>query len=249
MLAKEILSLQHPLVKHLVRVRQNKSYREAQETVLFTGINALKELAQSHSFEKLFIQKGFNLPFSHSAKETYIVSKEVLSKITALENPEGVAAELRKPEPQDLSKCQRVLLIDKLSDPGNLGTLLRTALSFGWGVFIMEGSVDLFNDKTLRASKGAIFSLVFDRGDEEHLKKLLSKRPWKLLAADPEGKKLPVVKQEPLILAIGNEAHGLSSFIKKTFETIAIPMKNHTESLNAAIAGGILLYLFQETPQ
>jgi len=249
MLAKEILSLQHPLVKHLVRVRQNKSYRDEQETVLFTGINAIKELAQTHTFEKLLVQKGFELPFPITAQETYVVSEEILSKITALENPEEIAVELRQPKPRDLSACQRVLLLDQISDPGNLGTLLRTALGFGWGVFIMEGSVDLFNDKALRASKGAIFSIPFDRGDEKQLKILLSHRPWTLFAADPEGKTLPTQIPGPLMLAIGNEAHGLSSFIKKTFEKIAIQMKNRTESLNAAVAGGILLYLFQETNQ
>jgi len=247
MLTKEILSLQHPLVKHFVRVRQNKRYRDEQEAVLFTGLNAIKELSQTHTFEKLLIQKGFDPPFPITAKETYVVSQEILAKITSLENPEGIAVELRKPEPCELDACPRVLLIDQLNDPGNLGTLLRTALGFGWGVFIMEGSVDLFNDKVLRASKGAIFSILFDRGNEEKLKNLLSKQPWKLFAADPEGKNLPTQIQGPLMLAIGNEAHGLSPFVKKTFEKISIQMKNHTESLNAAVAGGILLYLFQET--
>lgn len=248
MLAKEILSLQHPLVKQLVQIRQNKKERKQHATVLFTGLNALKELAPTCSFERLFIERGYTLPFPVTAKETYIVSKEILKKITGLENPEEAAAEIEKPQPRDLSSLKRVLLLDHVSDPGNLGTLLRTALGFGWGVFVLEGSVNLFNDKVLRASKGAIFFLAFDSGDETHLQKLLDKQPWKLLAADAKGAPLQQASHPgPLLLAIGHEARGLSPFVDEHFEKIAIPMKNQTESLNAAVAGGILLYFLQES--
>jgi TrmH family RNA methyltransferase len=246
MLTKEILSLQHPLVKDLKKLRQNKSYREEKQTVVFTGLNALKELAQKFTFEKLLIQKGFTLPFKARAKETYIVSEEILTKITGMKNPEEVAVELLMPKPSDLLASERVLLLDGISDPGNMGTLLRAAHAFGWSVFVMEGSVDLFNDKAIRASKGALFSLQFDSGTKDKLEALLSKKPWQLFAADPKGDPLRQKIQGPLILAIGNESKGLSPYVEKRFKKIAIPMKSHTESLNAAVAGGILLYLLQD---
>ena len=246
MLAKEILSLQHPLVKHLRSLRQNKSYREEKQTVVFTGLNALNELAQKFTFEKLLLQKGFSLPFKAHAKETYIVSEEILTKITGMKNPEKAAVELLMPKPSDLASSERVLLLDCISDPGNLGTLLRSAHAFGWSVFVTEGSVDLFNDKALRASKGALFSLQFDCGSEEKLETLLSKRPWQLFAADPKADPIRQKIQGPLILAIGNESKGISPYVEKRFKKIAIPMKSHTESLNAAVAGGILLYLLQD---
>ena len=247
MLTKEILSLQHPTVKHLTHLRQNKAYRDEQGTLLITGINVLNELSQTLTFKRVLLLKNAAAPFSYKAEETLYVSKEILAKITGLESPEPIIAEIARPQASDLSMKNRVLVLDKIADPGNLGTLLRTALAFGWeGVFLLEGSVDLFNDKALRASKGAIFSLPYFSGDEQALEALLSKKSWTALAADVKGPGAKAPSPTPLLLAIGNEAHGLSEFVANRFSPIALPMSNKMESLNAAVAGGILLYLLRE---
>lgn len=251
MVAKEISSLQHSLVKHLVRVRENREYREQAGSLLFTGRNAIKELASSGKFARVFLQQGYEVPFLCDAEEIYTVSESVMSKITGLKTPEEIAVEIRQPQPCDLAHFKRVLLVDKISDPGNLGTLLRTALGFGWGVFLLEGSVDLFNEKVLRASKGAIFSLPFDRGDEQKLKTLIDKQNWRLLAADAKGVAVDTIsdKERPILLALGNEGVGLSPFVASQFEKISIPIKGALDSLNAAVAGGVLLYLLQLKPE
>jgi len=250
MLAKEILSLQHPIVKHLVQLRQSKAYREEYRSLLVTGSNVIKELAQTHRFKRVLLQKGYSAPFPFHSQETIVVTRAIIEKVAALENPEEIVVEIDQPRPSSLSFKKRVLLLDKISDPGNLGTLLRTALAFGWdGVFVLEGSVDLFNDKVVRASKGAIFHLPFACGTENALTQLLNAHPWTLLAASASGQD---VKQwisndhaPPLLLAIGNESRGLSDFISQQFTHVALPMKGPIESLNAAVAGGIFLYLFQ----
>lgn len=251
MLAKEILSLQHPIVKHLVQLRQTKAYREEYRSLLVTGSNVIEELAQVHRFKRVLLQKGYSAPFPFHAQETLVVTRAIIEKIAPLENPEKIVVEMDLPQPSSLSSKKRVLLLDKISDPGNLGTLLRTALAFGWdGVFILEGSVDLFNDKVVRASKGAIFHLPFACGNEDSLTQLLNAHPWTLLAASASGED---VKQwisnplhpHPLLLAIGNESRGLSDFVSRQFTHVALPMRGTMESLNAAVAGGIFLYLFQ----
>ncbi len=248
MLTKEILSLQHPIVKHLVHLRKSKAYRDEQGTLLITGRNVLEELSKSRRFKRVLLEKGSSASFSYNAEETLFVSKEILSKITGLVSAEEIVAEIEKPPSSDLSHKRRVLVLDRIADPGNLGTLLRTALGFGWdGVFLLEGSVDLFNDKALRASKGAIFSLPFSYGDEKSLEFLLSKQSWTLLAADPRGDDSSTFASlpSPLLLAIGNESQGLSPFIVSRFTSISLPMNKKMQSLNAAVAGGILLYLLQ----
>ncbi len=248
MLAKEILSLQHPIVKHLVLIRQNKAYRQEQRSLLITGKNVIEELAQLYTFKRVLLQKGYSAPFPFKSQETIVVSRAIIEKITSLENPEELVAEIDQPQPSSLVMKNRVLLIDKISDPGNLGTLLRTALAFGWdGVFVLEGSVDLFNDKVVRASKGAIFQLVFDHGNEQDLEQLLQARSWMLLAANTSGQAVEhfVPNSHPLLLAIGNESHGLSDFVSQRFQPVSLPMKGNMESLNAAVAGGIFLYLLQ----
>jgi len=252
MLTKEILSLQHPIVKHFVNLRKNKAYREEHRSLLVTGMNALCELSSSHCFTRLLVVKKKTVPFRYQAIETLIVTEDILKKITGLETPEDIVAEIPQPKESDLSRCERILLLDKISDPGNLGTLLRTAVALKWdAVFHLEGSVDLFNDKVLRSSKGAIFRLPFSRGNEASLQALIDthvqKTPWTLFAADPRGdplaKYLPC--QGPLILAIGNESQGLSPFISMTFQRVALPMDGAMESLNAAIAGSIFMYILR----
>jgi RNA methyltransferase, TrmH family len=252
MLTKEILSLQHPIVKHLVQLRQNKAYRDEQQSLLITGINAIQELAETGTFKRVLIENGFSAPFSFQSQETLFVSRSILEKITALENPEPLVVEIDRPSSSPLFLKKRVLLLDRISDPGNLGTLLRTALAFGWdGVFLLEGSVDLFNDKVLRASKGAIFQLSFDRGDETALQQLLDSQSWALLSAQAGGQDVKqldpiILSTQPLMLAVGNESHGLSDFVSHRFTPFALPMKGQTDSLNAAVAGSIFLYLLQE---
>lgn len=248
MLAKEILSLQHPIVKHLVQLRSNKAYRDEHCSLLVTGINALKELSPTHHFLRVLVKKGCSVPFSYQSEETLVVSEEILKKITGLEQPEEVIAEIRQPLDTDISQCTRILLLDKVSDPGNLGTLLRTALAFGWGVFHLEGGVDLFNDKVVRSSKGAIFRLPFSRGNEKALAALIAKKPWILLAADPTGDNVQERPpcQNPLILAIGNESQGLSPYISQKFQRVCLPMSGKMESLNAAVAGAIFMFLLKD---
>lgn len=246
MLAKEILSLQHPIVKHLVALRSSKAYRKEQGTLLITGSNMFSEIAGLHNFRRILLQRGHPIPFSYKSEETLIVTEEILRKITGLSNPEPIAAEVVQPPPSDLTNFQRILILDRISDPGNLGTLLRTALALGWnGVFHLEGSVDLFNDKALRASKGAIFHIPFVCGDEPALIKLMGTKNRRFFVADAQGEDVRTIKpsDEPLMLALSNESQGSSEFFRSHFHPIALLMQKEMESLNVAIAGGILMYI------
>jgi TrmH family RNA methyltransferase len=135
-------------------------------------------------------------------------------------------------------------VLDRISDPGNLGTLLRTALALGWeGAFLTPHSADPFNDKAIRASKGACFFLPLQEGSYEELEELLKENQITAYVADLKGTSLPNLKvKHPLALILGNESLGPSAWAKQHGSAISIPMKKDVESLNVASAGAILMY-------
>lgn len=235
MLPKNITSLQHPLVSHWNFLRKERPVREQEKQVLITGETLVRELADQivaliSTDEKPILR----------AKEHFIVTPEILKKITGLEQPDGVAAIAKLPEPQNLREKNAILVLDQLADPGNVGTLIRTALAFGWeGVITTPGTVDLFNDKALRAARGATFRLPYMQMSQEELTQTVQgKNP---LLADTEGTSLDeVARVPPAVLILSSEAHGPQSWTRG-IRKVSIPMRG-IESLNVGVAGAILLY-------
>lgn len=237
-----ISSLQHPLVKHLVKLREKRDYRYECKRVLLSGKKLIQELSSQFRLRTLLVEEGTE--FIAKAEQVLFVSKEIIKKVTGLQMPEPVAAEIDMPMPQDLSFANFLLILDGISDPGNLGTLLRTAKALGWdGVYLTTGCTDPFNEKAIRAAKGATFTLPFQIGPWDELALKLQKKKMTILAADASGDSLAKCKvTPPLALALGNEAHGLTQELKNLARLIAIPMEGRMESLNVASAGAILMY-------
>ncbi|WP_420421817.1 TrmH family RNA methyltransferase [Simkania sp.] len=231
----DITSLQHPYVKHLVKLRSNRKYRYEKKAVFLEGKKLLSELKLP--LKTLIIREGEET--SLQAETIYHVPSNVFEKVSGVQAPEGLAAEIAMPPFADLSQKKRVLALDKINDPGNLGTLIRTALALGFdGVFLTENSVDPYNEKALRAAKGATFKIPLQMGDLETFA-----RSFHLYIADLEGTPLPSVTfQTPAILLLGNEAQGISKEMQKNGTSVTIPIKNQMESLNVAIAGSILMH-------
>jgi TrmH family RNA methyltransferase len=233
----EITSLRHPLVQELIELRTEKTARLASNSVLLIGEKMVFELSTKVDLKMLITVEP--LP-QIKAQKYFLVTPEILKKITNLPAPDGYAAVAPLPAPQSLLKRGRLLILDGLSDPGNLGTLLRTALALDWdGVCFTPGTVDPFNDKALRASKGALFSLPFSEQAVDPL-------PAHIYLADLEGTPLSEAHiQRPLALILSNEGSGPSSWAKKIGQRICIPMHNGVDSLNVAASGAIFLYLLK----
>ena len=148
MLPKEIQSLQHPIVKTFFKLRTNRTFREEKKQIVLSGLKLLQETKE---VEILFTKKDFSHPIK--AKEIYFVTDQILKKVTGLENPGPIVGIAKKPEESTLTGKQKILALDQINDPGNLGTLIRTALALGWeGVFLTTSCVDPFNEKALRGS-------------------------------------------------------------------------------------------------
>lgn len=233
MLAKEITSLQHPIVKTFVKLRTNRKFRYEKKQIVLAGEKLLrepKELDLILSTEKTSLK----------AKEIYITTPEILKKVTGLENPEGIAALAPMPPFHSLEQKNWILALDGIADPGNLGTLLRSALALGWeGAFLTKDCVDPFNDKALRSAKGATFRLPLQMGTYEDLITLSEGK--NVYIADASGVPFSSEQKPNGILILGNEGGGVSEKLKKMYTCVSIPIRE-IESLNVAAAGAILLH-------
>ena len=191
------------------------------------------------------------LPQINARTETFVLPKTLFDSIVPSDTPQGVAALLK------LGTFSAAQLLDRsshgpfvvacgLQDPGNLGTILRSAEAFGAAaVFLTEGTVSPYNSKVLRGSAGSIFRLPFLQISSVELIPLLRSRGVRLLATSShQGTPLPQVTWTlPLAIFIGNEGAGLSrELVRQMDETLEIPQAVQVESLNAGVAASIVLY-------
>lgn len=245
---RELTSLQHPIVKHLMRLNQSRDYRRECQSVVIEGRKMVQELGQKQIFKSLLVQDSALIPSSVQADEVLLVNEAIIKKITGMKASEGIIAEAALPNPATLDKMRFIIACDGISDPGNLGTLLRTALGLGWeGAFILENSCDPFNDKALRAAKGATFNLPLAFGSWDDLSKVAARNHLQPFVADLQGKTMDEIgSQKGVLLVLSNEARGPSQEALEHCQPITIPLSPHVESLNVAAAGAILMYLLRK---
>ena len=207
------------------------------ETVFFS--EAARPLA-----EKFLVQIG-------ARTETLVLPTTLFNSIVPSETPQGVAALVRLrsfTSGQLLDRAHQgpFVVAAGLQDPGNLGTILRSAEAFGAaGIFLTEGTVSPYNSKVLRGSAGSIFRLPFLQIPSSELLPLLRARSVRLVATSShKGTPLPEANWTlPLAIFVGNEGAGLSrELMRQMDETLVIPQSAQVESLNAAVAASIVLY-------
>jgi TrmH family RNA methyltransferase len=245
---KKIVSLQHPLVKHLVKIRSDKKARTEHGSLLIAGANLVPEVCAKIKPLHILATDPSRYPSLYAG--AIEVTEEILKKITGLESASHIAAEVPLPKQGLPSKLSRLLVVDQLSDPGNLGTLIRTALAFKWdGIFLLEGSVDLFNEKVIRSAKGAMFRLPYLIGSWEDLAAIEETHHLARWVADLDGSPPEEIEINPkggLSLILGSEAHGPSDQAVAKGGKVTLKMGGDMESLNVGVAGGILMYYFMK---
>lgn len=238
-----ITSLQNPLVKHLVKLRQNRDYRYDHHCVFVEGIKPISEINKSMPIKTL-VASDERLISDIKAEEIFIVNEAVMKKISGMKTPEGLVAEIPMPPSKDFRDFKYLVAFDGINDPGNFGTLLRTALALGWeGAFILEESCDPYNEKALRAARGATFRLPLAFGTWKDLANIVENNLLTPLVGDLHGEKINDISiSHGVLLVLGNEARGVSEHAKNLCKPITISMPGDMESLNVAVAGGIMMY-------
>ena len=169
-----------------------------------------------------------------------IVKDELFKSVSTLTSPDGYLACLNFTN-IDKPLSNKVLVLDHLQDPGNLGTLIRSAEAFGFNDIYLYECVDIYNEKVLRSTMGSVFRLNIKRVKRDDIDKLRKNHVF--YTADMGGQDFRKVDfAENIALVIGNEANGLSTeFRTKENKIIAIPMMGKVESLNAAISGTLIM--------
>ena len=227
-----IESLENQRVKYLSKLNTTK-YRKKEKRFLVEGKHLVDEARKLGLLEEAFsldLQDGYTQ-----------VSKAVMQKIS---NTDTVVTEIglcKMIEKNELSN--HILILDAVQDPGNMGALMRSACAFGYETIVLGvGCVDIYNDKVIRASQGAIFKLNFI--NENLIEFIPSLKDYKIYGTDVvNGIELDALKNySKLGIVLGNEGNGISQEVKNIIEkNIYIPMEN-TESLNVSVAGGIIMY-------
>lgn len=231
-----IESLSNSKVKYATKLKQKK-YRTETNQFLVEGEHLVEEAIKSGLVEYVFTTEDK----SYDTVTIYQVSEEVFSKLSELNESIGFIAVANKFSSQDLSA--NILILDGVQDPGNLGTLIRSAAAFGFKTIISENSVDYYNEKVIRSSQGALF---YTNLLEENLINFINNhKDYTFYGTNVSlGTNLKYVdfSKAKKAIILGNEGQGLRTEIQNLVNTnIYIPMLE-TESLNVGIAGGIIMY-------
>ena len=181
------------------------------------------------------------------------ITDAALRKLAATEQPQGVLVVAHEPTTTlgqiNIERVCRILVCDAVQDPGNLGTLIRSAAAFALaGVVLLPGSVDPWNAKVVRSAAGASFHLPLVSVSARELADWLHQHHFQAWGADAQGEPFdPALAPERVALVVGNEGAGLRAETQPLIDrTVQIEMPGHTESLNVGVAAGILMYLLSE---
>lgn len=239
MITEKITSLQHKLIKHAIKLKTSRRYREENNEILLIGKEAISEVTAYLKPKVLFVPKGLEVAKGLIADKIIEIEDNISKKITGFEIPQ-FSAIYAFPKKQDIALKKKLLILDEIKDPGNMGTLFRTAYALGFdGIYLTKNSVDPFNDKALSASKGTALYLPFQFSNKETLEKTLKQT---IYIADIKGQNCKDITYEnPLALILSNEKKGPKNWSFKT-SLIKIPMQKGIDSMNVAIAGAIIMH-------
>ena len=236
-----ITSRNNPLVRRVFSLREKKFRREAGEYVA-EGIKSVREAAASGAHIRLLVRAERVPAQDIAADGELVVSDGVFEKLSEEVSPQGVLAVIETPDCTPAPPRSLALLLDGVSDPGNMGTVLRTADAAGYTDVYLRGCTDPFAPKSVRASMGGIFRVRLHIGGDDALRAALAGVP--LVCADMAGTDMELFSPPPqFCLVIGNEANGVSEAVRaRCAHTVSVPLRETCESLNAAVAAGILMY-------
>lgn len=247
--AETITSRQNPLMTHLRKLASSRSYRKKSGEYLCDGTKPLAEaLKWGAEVKTAVFSEGVDIPPLPDGVRAVRVSEELMRSVSPMETPQGALFTVALPEvqlPETLSG-KHYLVLDGVQDPGNVGTILRTADAFDCdGVFLVNACADLYNPKTARATMGAIFRREAYTVTAEELFALLRKSGVPLYGTALRDDTVPLAEANlaRAAVAIGSEGRGLSQqVLDECAKTLKIPMNPRCESLNAAIAATVVLW-------
>lgn len=246
---ERVTSRKNPLLTHIRKLVSSRSYRRSEGTFLGEGTKLLDEaLRWDAPLTAVVAAEGVTLPRLPEGVRTVEVPEDVLASISTMETPQGVLFLCEQPRlalPERL-EGRRYLVLDGLQDPGNVGTIWRTADALGAdGLLLVNGCADPWNHKTVRSTMGACFRLPVWELSPEELSSVLDRSGLSLYATALREDTVDL-RQADLsrcAVVIGSEGRGISqTMLERSKKTLKIPMRDRCESLNAAAAATVVLW-------
>ena len=246
---ERLTSRKSAVIRAFRDLARSSAAREEKGLFLCDGQKLLQEALRSGASVETVLWKenrAANLPpFPQEA----LLPADLFDYVSPMSNSPGPLFSVRMPSAPDLYKVRRVLALEELQDPGNVGTVLRTADAFGVDlVVLLEGCADLYAPKTVRASMGAVFRQAAARMDAEAFVSFCREKHLPLwgTALTDTARDLRSLPLDPAAVLIGSEGHGLSRELLRACDgEIIIPMSGEAESLNAAVAAAIVMWEMQ----
>ena len=244
---ESITSLQNSRVKLVHQLQNKPRIRRTERKIVLEGTRLIRDaVEQKHRPEFLFydpkhVDWNFIAQLQNQNIALIEVTDEIMQHVSDTQAPQGIIGVFPIPQPKLLKSAQRVLILDAIREPGNMGTILRTAGAAGVQVVILAGDcVDPYNPKVLRGGMGAHFRIPIIEASWSEIRGYCEELNVYLAAGDGTINYTDVDWNQAWALVIGNEARGVTSSLEGT--RIAIPMASATESLNAAVASGVILF-------
>ena len=235
-----ITSLNNEHIKELIKLKEKK-YRDESNTFLVEGRHLALEAHRENKIVELILEKDELFPLNVN---TLYVTSNVMKKLSDLTNPSNVMAVVEKLEEKPIG--EKILILDNIQDPGNLGTIIRSSVAFNIDTIVLSNdTVDLYNPKVVRSTMGAIFRVkIIECEDLEKTLKEIQKHKFEIVVTSLQTENsIYDIDYKKKVIVIGNEANGVEEKIQKLADKkVKIPMLGKTESLNASVATGIILY-------
>lgn len=218
-----------------------KKYRDQSNSFLVEGEHLVLEAYKKGLLEELFLEENTKLDLD--VKTSYL-SRNVIKFISELDNPSIIIGLCKKVEEKEIGN--KVLVLDDIQDPGNFGTIIRSAVAFNIDTIVVSNNtVDLYNSKVIRASQGMLFNINIIRRDLNVFVPELKKEGYQIYATKVNGGKSlkTIEKMKKFAIIMGNEGAGVNdNLMNLADEYLYIDMNSNCESLNVAVATSIILY-------
>lgn len=235
-----ITSLDNKRIKNYSKLL-NKKYRDEEGLFLVEGEHLVIEASKAGCLIEVIKCEDYEMDFDVT---TTLVTYDVIKKLSNTLNPQKVVGVCKKLSDKEIGN--KVLLLEDIQDPGNLGTIIRSSVAFGVDTVVLSNNtVDLYNDKVLRSSEGMVFHIDIVKRDVYELVDLLHDKGYKVYGTKVDGGTdlKNVTVSDKCVIVMGNEGNGVSSkLLDKCDEYIYINMKGTCESLNVGVATSIILY-------
>lgn len=246
MQAERITSAQNPLIRHIRKLQTSRSYREDSREFVCDGRKLLTEALQWYpKLKTVLYTEGFDCPLLPDSTRVVEIPTSLMESLSSMKTPQGVIFTCALPEKKQPVVRPGMLVLDRIQDPGNLGTILRTADAFNVPVLLTNGCADPFSEKTVRASMGAVFRTMPERIELSALLERCTREtiPLAATALSPVAADLRQVDLKQYLVVIGSEGQGIcEALLDASDRQIIIPMQPRCESLNAGIAAAIVMW-------